>query len=100
MLKCPYWTHNSHKGFKLNVPARTYNITCDHFHCILGTTMGNPGTWNDNTLVLFDELIIDINNGSIPDDSELKLYEMKVNREIDTVVYTGVWFMIDNGYLS
>ena len=60
---------------------------CDHSRRILGTTMVHPGTWNDKTLVLFDELIIDITNGSIPDDFELKLYEKKVNGEIGTVVY-------------
>ena len=49
MLKCPHWAHNNHKGFKLNVPARTYNVTVDHSRRILGSTAGHPGTWNDKT---------------------------------------------------
>ena len=43
MLKCPQWSQNNHKRFKLSVPARTYNVTCDNSRRILGTTMGHPG---------------------------------------------------------
>ena len=44
MLKCPHWAKISHKGFKLNFPARTYNVTCDNSRRIIGTTMGHPAT--------------------------------------------------------
>ena len=57
MLKCSQWASNSHKGFKLNVPARTYNVTVDHSRRILQSTSDPPGTWNDKTLILFDEYI-------------------------------------------
>ena len=100
MLKCPQWAHNNHKGFKLSVPARTYNVTVDHSRRILGSTFGHPGTWNDKTLVLFDELICNVKNGNIPDDFEFKLYEKDMNNNIVEVTYKGVWFMVDNGYLS
>ena len=30
MLSCPHWASNIHKGFKLHIPARSYNITVDH----------------------------------------------------------------------
>ena len=46
MLKCSQWTGNIHKGFILNVPARTYNITVDHSRRILGSTAGQPGMVN------------------------------------------------------
>ena len=100
MLRCPHWAHNSHKGFKLSVPARTYNVTCDHSRRILGTTMGHPGTWNDKTLILFDQLIMDVKKGKVYADYEFELYERKENGGIETVKYGGVWFMVDNGYLS
>ena len=100
MLKCPHWAHNSHKGFKLSVPARTYNVTCNHSRRILGTTMGHPGTWNNKTLLLFDSLIMDVKNGKIPENFEFELYERKENGETAKVRYSGVWFMVDNGYLS
>ena len=64
MLRCPHWTHNSHQGFKLSAPARTCDVTCDHSCRILGVTMGHPGTWNDKTLMLFDQLIMDVKRQS------------------------------------
>ena len=100
LLSCPYWAQNNHKGFKLSHPARTYNVTVDHTKRILGTTGGHPGTWNDKTLVLFDKLITKVKNGELYNDYEFKLYERNTVGEIVEVVYKGVWFMVDNGYLS
>ena len=44
MLKCPQWAHNLHKGYKLSVPARTYNVNVDESRGILGSTMVHPVT--------------------------------------------------------
>eukprot|EP00957_Ditylum_brightwellii_P196286 14954905-Ditylum_brightwellii.AAC.1 len=57
LLSCPSWAFNNHEGFKLTIPSRNYNATVTRWKQILGTTFGHPGTWNDETLVLFDELI-------------------------------------------
>ena len=73
MIKCRQFAQNTHKSFKLYCPARTYNVTVDHTRRILGSTSGHPGTWNDETLVLFDELIYKVKNGKIPNDFEFKL---------------------------
>ena len=100
MLKCPNWAQISHKGFKLNFPARTYNVTCDHSRRIIGTTMGHPATWNDKTLILFDEMISKVNSGNIPEDYEFDLFEKIEDDNVVEVRYKGVWFMVDNGYLS
>ena len=100
MLKCPQWASQNHKGFKLSVPARTYNVTGDHSRRILGSTFGHPGTWNDKTLVLFDKLICDVKNGIIPDNFEFKLFQKNEHNEIVEIVYKGVWFIVDNGYLA
>ena len=100
MLSCPLWASNSHKGFKLNLPARTYNVTVDHCRRILGSTSGHPGSWNDKTLVLFDELITQVKDGQIPNDFIFKLLEKDNKGEVVEVLYKGVWFMVDNGYLS
>ena len=75
MLNCPHWAQNINKGFKLSLPARTYNATVDHSRRILGSTSGHPGTWNDKTLVTFDELIVKVKKGIIPDNFEFKLYK-------------------------
>ena len=84
----------------MNNPARTYNTTVDHTRRILGTTTGHPGTWNDETVVLFDKLLTGVKNGDLHDDFEFKLYEKNKNGDIVEVVYKGVWFIVDNGYLS
>ena len=54
MLKLSSWASIDHKGFKLNLLARTYNLTVTHSRQILSTTTGHPATWNDETIVLFD----------------------------------------------
>ena len=100
MLNCAQWASNVHKGFKLNVPARTYNVTVDHSRRIIGSTTGHPGTWNDKTLILFDDFICNVHKGKLYNDYEFQLYEKDINGTVHQVVYKGVWFMVDNGYLS
>ena len=100
MLNCPSWAANSHKGFKLNLPARTYNITVTHTKIILCSTTGHPSTWNDKTLVLYDPLVSGVHDGTKFQDYEFKLLERKPNGEIAEITYQGVWFMVDNGYLD
>ena len=100
MVRCAHWAQNLHKGYKLNFPARTYNVTCDHSRRILGSTPGHPGTWNDKTLILFDELIFQVHDGKIPNDYEFTLLELNKDGDIVQVPYKGVWFIVDNGYLS
>ena len=100
MLKCSSWATIGHKGFKLNLPARNYNLTVTHTKQILSTTTGHPATWNDKTIVLFDELICNVHNGEIYQDNEFKLYEYDLEGNIIEVTYKGGWFMVDNGYLA
>ena len=88
------------KGYKLNILSITYNMTVNHSRWILGTTMGYPVIWNDNTLILYDVLVCGVRVGDIYDDFEFILYERDEEGEIVEVIYKGVWFMVDNGYLS
>ena len=82
------------------MPARTYNVTVDHSRRIIGSTTGHPGTWNDKTLILFDELIYKVKEGHVPDHFKFKLLERNKTGEVIEVVYKRVWFMVNNGYLS
>ena len=100
MLNCAAWAHILHKGFKLCIPSRTYNMTVAHTRQILGSTCGHPATYNDKTLIMFDELVSNVNDGSVPDNFEFMLYEYDKNSEVVEVTYKGVWFIVDNGYLS
>jgi hypothetical protein len=84
----------------LNIPSRTYNVTVTHWRQILGTTCGHPSTWNDKTIVLFDELVQGVNNGDKYSDNEFKLLEYDINGNVQEITYIGAWFMVDNGYLS
>ena len=58
-----FWLQNS--GFKVSVPTRTYNLTCNHRQQILSSTKGYSGRWNDKTLVWFDELVTDVRTGRV-----------------------------------
>ena len=89
-----------HKGFKLNVPARIYNMTVDHSKTILASTPGHPGTWNDKTLILFDEFICGVNDGKLYQDFTYDSCEKDENGLIIEVTYPGVWFIVDNVYLT
>ena len=100
MLQCPNWASINHKGFKLAIPSRTYNATVTHSRQILGTTCGHPGTWNDKTIVLFDDLIRGVNEGKHYSDNEFTLFERNKDGKVVEVIYKGVWFIVDNGYLN
>lgn len=100
LLSCPSWAFNNHKGFKLSVPSRNYNATVTHSKQIIGTTFGHPGTWNDKTLILFDELIKSVHDGNLMEDKEFELFELDNDGNLKTIKYTGAWFLVDNGYLD
>jgi hypothetical protein len=71
--RCAYRLRNAHKGHKLSGTARRYNITPNHRRQILGSTRGHPSCWNDKTIVLFDELINEINDGETLQDVNFEL---------------------------
>ena len=100
MLNCPSWASITHKGFKLNLPARTYNITCTHSKIILCSTTGHPSTWNDKTVVLYDPLVSGVHDGLKYADETFTLLEKTKDGEVKEVEYSGAWFMVDNGYLD
>ena len=98
MLNCHSWAAINHKGPKLNIPSRTYNTTVTHTRQILGSPFGHSATWNDKTIVLYDELLKRVKNGTLFEDCELTLFEHDGTGKITEVSYKGVWFMVDNGY--
>jgi hypothetical protein len=100
MLQCPSWASVNHGGHKLATPSRNYNVTVTHAHQILGTTCGHPGSWNDKTLIMYDELIRGVNEGKHYSNNEFKLLEINKDKEEVEVTYKGVWFIVDNGYLD
>ena len=94
---CAWRLRRIHKGGKSKHPTRTYNMTVNHRRRILGTTRGHPGSWNDKTVVLFDEFIKNIKRGNTLQDHCFELLELRGDRVV-RVKYRGVWIVVDNGY--
>jgi hypothetical protein len=63
----------------------------------LGTTSGHPGSYNDKTVVLYDDFVMDIKRGNILTDYEFELLEIQGGKVIKKK-YKGVWIVVDNGY--
>ena len=95
---CPHQIRHIHKGFKLNFPSRTYNLSCNHRRRILYTTSGHPASWNDKTLQQFDKFMTGIYNGTIMDDIVFELDDILDGNRIK-VKYQGPWNLVDNGYI-
>ena len=96
---CSHRLQRIHKGFKTKYPTRTYNLTVNHRREILATTTGHPGSFNDKTVVMYNEFITDIKNGNILEDYEFELLERR-DGVVVPVKYKGVWIVVDNGYHS
>ncbi|KAL3758310.1 hypothetical protein ACHAWU_004275 [Discostella pseudostelligera] len=94
---CSHRIQRVHKGFKTKHPTRTYNLTANHRREILCTTDGHPGSFNDKTVVLYDDFICDIKSGAIFDDYRFELLEKRGDCVVP-VTYQGVWLVVDNGY--
>jgi hypothetical protein len=87
-----------HKGFKMSATTRTYNITVNHRRYIINTTTGAPGSWNDQSIIRFDELAMDMNAGEYDEVLSFDLYERNSDGTIWKQKYIGGWFISDNGY--
>jgi hypothetical protein len=95
--KCSVCTQVNHKGFKMSVPARTYNITVNHRRYIISTTKGCPAAWNDKSVVKFDNFAMEVKKTNKYDHFSFMMYE-KENGIIRKQKYIGGWFITDNGY--
>ena len=63
--KCTARLRNQHIGFKESHTTRAYNLTVNHRRKILSTSRGCPGSWNDKTLILFDQFLRAVHDGTI-----------------------------------
>ena len=100
-----YDHRQAHLSFKLPFTARTYNIVTNHRRRILGTTDGHPARWNDKSLVKFDEIAMDLHEGTgggVMNDLLFELYDYApgTTTTIIKVKYRGAWLLVDNGYLN
>ena len=90
MLSCANWATHNNLGQKLNASSRTYNVTVSHCRQILSSTAGHPATWNDKTIILYDNFVRGVRDGEIFSEHEFTLFEKDDNNEIIEVKYKGV----------
>lgn len=101
MWNCYYSHKHLHTGGKIkHMPARTYNVTCNHRRKILYTTKGHPARWNDKTLIWHDRLVSGIKENKILQDHTFELLERDKDGVVSSQKYRGPWVLTDNGYLS
>ena len=98
--KVEYRLRQSHLGFKSLHTARSYNITVNNRRKILATTTGHPATWNDKTVVLFDNFAVALNEGRTLQDCMFELYDIDPCGNVFKQKYEGAWLIVDNGYLN
>ena len=58
--KCFYRLRQLHMGYKLKHSACTYNLTVNHWRRILSSTKGHPASFNDKTLITYDDFCMGI----------------------------------------
>ncbi len=97
--RCRYQIRQAHLGHKQNKTARSYNVTVNHRREILASTKGHPCTWNDKTLVRYDDFICGLFSGEILGELEFELFERVDNGRVRKRKYKGAWVLTDNGYL-
>ncbi len=97
---CEYNLKNNHLGIKSSNTTCTFNLTCNHQRCILHTTNGGPGHWNNQTMVSLDNFITGIRDGMILSDNKFNLLSYDGDENIVQTTYTGVYVIVDNRYLS
>ncbi len=98
--KCSYRLRQNNLGGKSKLTTRMFNLTVNHRRRILSTTPGYPGRWNDKTLVLFDDFVRGIHEGSLMEDVSFELLERNAQGHINSARYKGPWLIVDNGYLN
>jgi hypothetical protein len=98
--KVEYRLRQSHVGFKSSHTARSYNITVNNRRRILATTTGHPARWNDKTVVLFDNFVVALNEGTTLQDVTFELYDVDACGSVFKQKYAGALLIVDNGYLN
>ena len=63
--KCMARLKQYHSGSKESHTTRAYNLTSTHRRKILHSARGCPGRWCDKTLVLYDELLRGVQDGTL-----------------------------------
>ena len=74
-----YWRCKRQNDYKV------FNIIENHRWKVLNTRVAYPGRWNDKTLVLFDDFVRGIHEGSLMEDVSFELLERNAQGHINSV---------------
>ena len=97
---CSHHLKHIHKGFKLSLLSRTYNISVNHHRRILHLTSGHLASWNNKTLQHFDTFMEGVKSGESLPDIVFNLDNITVDGESIAVKCQGTWQMVDNGHVN
>ena len=75
-------------------------MTCNHRRCILHTTDGGPGRWNDQSMMRLDTFVSGIRDGSVLNDCDFELLARCKDGEVKILRFLGAYLIVDNGYLN
>ena len=98
MDSCDFGSRQTHKGYKLNRPCRTYNLSALRSRRIISSTGGHPSRWNDQSIVWFDDFVMNLKSGKSFLSNIFYLYEYDSDGRVVQVAYRGGWLLTDNGY--
>ncbi len=79
LLKCYYKQAQYHNSPKLGIPSRIYYIFVNHQTRILSTTSGNPGQWNNKSIINYDDFAVEMKNGYRCSNMHFNLLERRHN---------------------
>ena len=74
-------------------------MAVNNCHQILGSSLSPPTTRDGKTLILFDVLVSNTNDGITPYAYEFMLYKHDNDGNIVKVGYKCIWFIVNNSYL-
>jgi hypothetical protein len=55
---------------------------------------GHPASWNDKTLVFFDNFVVSLNEGHYLGDESFELYDSDRDGRIEKMEYRGAWLIV------
>ena len=88
---CAHPLKHIHKGFKLSLPSRTYNISANHWRHILHYASGHPVSLNYKMLQCFDEFMKNIHLGQRLTNVVFYFDDTAVDGDVIPVKYLGAW---------
>jgi len=91
------YMRQSHVGFNMSQTARTYNLIVNHACRILSTSHGHPGSWNDKTLVLFNDFVSCLHDSTILNDFSFSLLEQSADSMVVEVPYKVHGYLLTMG---